>query len=72
MNGVNSLPEADRRPLHLCPVCLRKVFWNLQAEPDSYLASLEEFCRHEQLKEEAQWYAAARKVLLASPPSASP
>ena len=44
MNGVNSLDEADRRPLHLCPVCLRKVLWNLQAEPDAHLASLEKFC----------------------------
>jgi archaemetzincin len=24
MNGSNHLRESDRRPLHLCPVCLRK------------------------------------------------
>lgn len=25
MNGTNNLPETDRSPLHLCPVCLRKL-----------------------------------------------
>lgn len=63
MNGVNSLPEADRRPLHLCPVCLRKVLWNLQAEPDAYLAALQEFCTQQKLDDEAAWYAEARQAL---------
>ena len=25
VNGCNNLPESDRTPLHLCPVCLRKL-----------------------------------------------
>ena len=25
MNGSNHLKESDARPLHLCPVCLRKL-----------------------------------------------
>jgi len=29
MNGSNSLAESDRRPVHLCPDCLRKVEWRL-------------------------------------------
>jgi len=29
MNGSNSLAESDRRPLFLCPVCLRKLEWRL-------------------------------------------
>ena len=29
MNGSNHLAESDRRPLHLCPVCLRKLQWNI-------------------------------------------
>ena len=29
MNGSNSLDESDRRPLFLCPVCLRKLEWHL-------------------------------------------
>src|SRR5437588_7335483 len=28
MNGSNHLAESDRRPLHLCPVCLRKLQWS--------------------------------------------
>lgn len=68
MNGVNSLPEADRRPLHLCPVCLRKVLWNLQAEPDAYLAALQEFCAKHKLADEAAWYVEAREHMDTSPP----
>jgi archaemetzincin len=33
MNGSNHQEEKDRRPMHLCPVCLRKLCWNLQVEP---------------------------------------
>jgi archaemetzincin len=63
MNGSNSLPESDSQPLHFCPVCLRKVLWNLQAEPDDYLAALETFCARQGLKDEAAWYSAARERL---------
>lgn len=27
MNGSNHLDESDSQPLHLCPVCLRKLHW---------------------------------------------
>jgi len=37
MNGSNHREESDSRPLHLCPVCLRKLLWNLQVEPLPYL-----------------------------------
>ncbi len=30
MNGTNSLEEMARQPLHLCPVCHRKLQWNLR------------------------------------------
>lgn len=30
MNGTNSLHEMARQPLHLCPVCHRKLQWNLR------------------------------------------
>jgi archaemetzincin len=29
MNGSNHLGESDRRSLHLCPVCLRKLQWSV-------------------------------------------
>jgi archaemetzincin len=44
MNGCNNQEEQDRTPLNLCPVCLRKLFWNLQVEPVAYLRRLEAFC----------------------------
>lgn len=56
MNGVNSQDEGDRKPLTMCPVCLRKVCWNLQVEPAEYLGQLEAFCRENKLTAEADWY----------------
>jgi hypothetical protein len=44
---------ADSRPMHLCPVCLRKLLWNLQAEPVPYLRRLEAFCRGNGLDDKA-------------------
>ena len=63
MNGSNHQEERDRRPLHLCPVCLRKLCWNLQAEPIPYLAKLKAFCRTQGLDAEAHWYEQAVAVL---------
>jgi archaemetzincin len=62
MNGSNHQEERDSRPMHLCPVCLRKLLWNLQAEPVPYLRRLEAFCR-EHMLEEADWYARAVAAL---------
>jgi archaemetzincin len=64
MNGSNHQEERDRRPLHLCPVCLRKLLWNLQVEPGPYLSRLEAFCRQHVL-DEAAWYARAVAALVA-------
>ena len=30
MNGSDSLAESDRHPMHVCPVCLRKLHYALQ------------------------------------------
>jgi archaemetzincin len=62
MNGSNHQEERDRRPLHPCPVCLRKLLWNLQAEPVPYLQRLAGFCREQGLGD-AEWYAGAAKAL---------
>lgn len=32
MNGTNSLDETDRSTIHLCPVCLHKLQWNLKLD----------------------------------------
>jgi archaemetzincin len=59
MNGANSPEETDRHPLHFCPVCLRKLLWNLTARPADYLAEMEKFCREHDFADEAEWYRAA-------------
>jgi archaemetzincin len=45
MNGVNHQAERDSRPLNPCPVCSRKLCWNLQVELVAYLGRLAAFCR---------------------------
>lgn len=62
MNGCNSQEERDRTPLHPCPVCLRKLLWNLQAEPAAYLRRLGTFCEEHGL-EDAAWYTRAFEAL---------
>ena len=56
MNGSNHQEERDARPLHLCPVCLRKLCWNLQVEPVPYLMNLMAFCQQNGLDPESAWY----------------
>ncbi len=63
MNGSNHQEERDARPLHLCPVCLRKLCWNLQVEPFSYLTKLMTFCRNNGATPESDWYERAVEVL---------
>ncbi len=63
MNGANSISETDRHPQHFCPVCLRKLLWNLDLEPTAYLTSLEQFHRDHNLDDEAEYYAKARQLL---------
>jgi archaemetzincin len=63
MNGSNHQQERDSRPLHPCPVCLRKLCWNLQVEPVAYLRRLGAFCREHGLGEDADWYARAVSTL---------
>ena len=63
MNGSNHQEEKDRRPLHLCPVCLRKLCWNLEVEPVPSLMKLNAFCRQNGLDPESRWYEQAVAVL---------
>ncbi len=63
MNGSNHQEERDRRLLHLCPVCLRKLCWNLQVEPARYLEKLKVFCQAQKLGPEAVWYGKAMAKL---------
>ena len=55
MNGSNHLAESDRRPLHLCPVCLRKLQWSIGFDVLDRYRSLERLCRGDQFVDEADW-----------------
>ncbi|MFP4600764.1 MAG: archaemetzincin [Persicimonas sp.] len=46
LNGSNHLEEADRRPMHLCPVCLRKLNWSSDIDPLERYYNLNEFYRN--------------------------
>jgi archaemetzincin len=63
MNGSNRRGERDARPLYLCPVCLRKLCWNLGVEPVAYLPNLKAFWRHNGLDPESRWYEKAVAAL---------
>jgi archaemetzincin len=55
MNGSNHLAESDRRPLHLCPVCLRKLQWNISFDVLERYSTLERFDRDAGFIDEADW-----------------
>jgi archaemetzincin len=55
MNGSNNLPEPDGAPMHLCPVCLRKLHHGLGFDPGARYQRLSEFYLAHELKEEARW-----------------
>jgi archaemetzincin len=63
MNGFNHQEERDATPLHLCPVCLRKLCWNLRVEPMPYLMKLNTFCQQNGLEPESVWYERAIAAL---------
>jgi archaemetzincin len=63
MRGANSNEEGDRHPLYYCPVCLRKLCWNLGVEPVPYLKRLEAFCIRQGLNPEADYYRKAVAAL---------
>jgi archaemetzincin len=55
MNGSNHLVEADRRPLHLCPVCLRKLQWSIGFDVLQRYSALEGIYRANGFTDEADW-----------------
>jgi archaemetzincin len=63
MNGSNHQEERDARPLHLCPVCLRKLCWDLRVEPVPYLTKLKTFSQQNGLDAESAWYERAIATL---------
>jgi archaemetzincin len=61
MNGAYSLDEADRTPMHECPLCHRKLLWNLSFEPAKRFDALKMFFEKNKLTSEAEWMSARLK-----------
>lgn len=55
VNGSNHLVEADARPQHLCPVCLRKLHYSARFDPVRRYEELFSFYRRHRWYEEADW-----------------
>ncbi|MFP4039085.1 MAG: archaemetzincin [Desulfosudaceae bacterium] len=66
MNGAANRQEADNRPFFMCPLCLRKLGWNLDLAPDRHLRELADFFRQRHLEEAAR--RAERLIRLLPPP----
>ena len=61
MNGSNSLSETDRAPVHECPLCQRKLQWNIGYDAAKRFEALRAFYEKYKLKPEAEWMAARLK-----------
>lgn len=68
MNGSNSLEESDRRPLRLCPFCLKKLQWNRGFDIVKRYERLREFFEDQSLLQEAAWTSLRLKRLRSDPP----
>jgi len=55
MNGANHLLECDATPMHLCPVCLRKLQYATKFDPLLRYAKLKTFYEAHGMDEEARW-----------------
>lgn len=55
MNGCNSLQEADSTPMHLCPVCLRKLHHAIRFDPVKRDEKMRDFDAANGLDQEAEW-----------------
>jgi archaemetzincin len=70
MNGSNSLDESDRQPLFYCPVCLKKLQWNVGFDVLARYQAMHDFCVANDLKPEADWLATRiAKIKQASEPT---
>ncbi|MDW7980550.1 MAG: archaemetzincin [Verrucomicrobiales bacterium] len=63
LNGSNHLEESDSRPMHLCPVCLRKLHYSIGFDVVARYRALAEFYSSAGLNDEAQWVAARIRKL---------
>jgi len=64
LNGSNHLKESDSRPLHLCPVCLRKLQYSIGFDVVTRYGNLLRFYQKLDLDNEAQWVASRLKWIM--------
>jgi archaemetzincin len=55
MCGSNHLEESDARPMHACPICLRKLHSSIHFDPVARYRALLAFEEKHDLKDEAEW-----------------
>ena len=55
VNGSNHLAEADARPMHLCPVDLRKLQWSVGFDVIERYRRLRDVCQRAGFTDEARW-----------------
>ncbi len=67
MNGSNSLEESDRRPLRLCPICLKKLQGNREFDIIKRHKGLKEFFEDQDLGQEAAWIAQRLERIRSNP-----
>ena len=63
MNGMNSLVEADRRPLDACPECMAKLCWAAGADPRERYARLAAFFADNGLPYEQRFFDDSSRAL---------
>jgi archaemetzincin len=69
VNGSNHLRESDQRPLHLCPVCLRKLQHSIGFDVGKRYQALADFYRKVGFADEERW---VRRRLVALSPAKAP
>ena len=56
LNGSNHLAESDARPMHLCPVDLRKLQWSVGFDVMERYRRLSSVAKKAGFRDEAEWY----------------
>jgi archaemetzincin len=64
LNGSNHLKESDARPMHLCPVCLRKLQYSTGFDVVTHYRNLLRFYQKAGFDDEARWAANRLKWIL--------
>lgn len=72
MNGCNHLDESDAAPLHLCPVCRRKLHYSVNFDPLVRERQLAEYFRAHDLIADAERCERRHAAILAATPADGP